>query len=48
MLLAAYDARRPTADLDALARSIVDDQDTVVSLVSEIADMRAEGTVVMS
>jgi len=39
MLLAAYDARRPTADLDALARSIADDQDTVVSLVSEIADI---------
>ena len=39
MLLAAYDARRPTADLDALARSIADDQDTVVSLVSEIADL---------
>ena len=38
MLLAAYDARRPTADLDALARSMADDQDTVVSLVSEIAD----------
>ena len=39
MLLAAYDARRPTADLDALARSVADDQDTVVSLVSEIADL---------
>jgi hypothetical protein len=37
MLLAAYNARRPTADLDALARSIADDQNTVVSLVSEIA-----------
>ncbi len=39
MLLAAYDARRPTADLDALARSIADDQATVVSLVSEVADV---------
>jgi hypothetical protein len=39
MLLAAYDARRPTADLDALARSIADDQATVVSLVSEVADL---------
>ena len=39
MLLAAYDARRPTADLDALARSVGGDQDTVVSLVSQIADM---------
>lgn len=39
MLLAAYDARRPTADLDALARSVAGDQDTVVSLVSQIADM---------
>jgi hypothetical protein len=39
MLLAAYAARRPTADLDALARSIADDHETVVSLVPEIADM---------
>ncbi len=39
MLLAAYDARRPTADLDALARSIADDQATVISLVSEVADL---------
>jgi hypothetical protein len=37
MLLAAYGARRPTADLDALARSIASDQDAIVSLVSEIA-----------
>jgi hypothetical protein len=37
MLLAAYDARRPTADLDALARSIARDQEAVVSLVSEVA-----------
>lgn len=37
MLLAAYDARRPTADLDALARSIANDQETIVSIVSEIA-----------
>lgn len=39
MLLAAYDARRPTAHLDALARSMADDQATVVSLVSEVADL---------
>jgi hypothetical protein len=31
MLLAAYDARRPTADLDALARSIANDQAAIVS-----------------
>jgi hypothetical protein len=37
MLLAAYDARRPTADLDALARSIASDEGAIVSLVSEIA-----------
>lgn len=37
MLLAAYDARRPTADLDALARSVANDRETVLSLVSEIA-----------
>src|SRR6266852_4913639 len=39
MLLAAYDARRPTADLDALARSIADDRDVIVSLVLEIAHL---------
>lgn len=39
MLLAAYDARRPTVDLDALARSVADDQATVVSLVSEVANL---------
>ncbi|HUB37678.1 MAG TPA: nucleotidyl transferase AbiEii/AbiGii toxin family protein [Streptosporangiaceae bacterium] len=37
MLLAAYDARRPTADLDALARSVANDQNAIVSVVSEIA-----------
>jgi hypothetical protein len=37
MLLAAYEARRPTADLDALARSIANDQDVIVGLVSDIA-----------
>ena len=37
MLLAAYGARRPTADLDALARSIANDQDVIVGLVSDIA-----------
>lgn len=37
MLLAAYNARRPTADLDALARSVANDQDVIVSLVSDIA-----------
>jgi hypothetical protein len=39
MLLAAYNARRPTADLDALARSIASDQDAIVGLVSEVAGM---------
>jgi hypothetical protein len=37
MLLAAYEARRPTADLDALGRWIANDQDAIVSLVSDIA-----------
>jgi hypothetical protein len=37
MLLAAYDARRPTADLDALARSIANDGAAVFSRVIEIA-----------
>jgi hypothetical protein len=37
MLLSAYDARRPTADLDALARWVANDHNAIVSLVSEIA-----------
>lgn len=37
MLLAAYDARRPTADLDALARAVSNDQSAVVELVIQIA-----------
>jgi hypothetical protein len=39
MLLAAYDARRPTADLDALARSMANDQDIIVELVKQIAHL---------
>jgi Nucleotidyl transferase AbiEii toxin, Type IV TA system len=37
MFLAAYEARRPTADLDALARWVANDQNVVVALVSDIA-----------
>jgi hypothetical protein len=37
MLLAAHDARRPTADLDALACSLANDEATVLSWVTEIA-----------
>jgi hypothetical protein len=37
MLLAAYEARRPTADLDALARWVANDQNVIVSLVADIA-----------
>ena len=40
MLLAAYDARRPTADLDALARSVANQEDAMVSLVSDIARLQ--------
>jgi hypothetical protein len=46
MLLAAYQARRPTADLDALARSVADDQESIVALVSEIAEVRLDDRVV--
>jgi hypothetical protein len=42
MLLAAYDARRPTADLDALARSIASDQEAIVSVVSDVARLRLD------
>jgi hypothetical protein len=37
MLLAAYDARRPTADLDALAHAVSNDQSAVVQRVIQIA-----------
>ena len=37
MLLAAYDARRPTADVDALARGLVNDQDAVLGRIADIA-----------
>ena len=39
MLLAAYDARRPTADLDALTRSIANGPDDIVGVVSEVAQI---------
>jgi hypothetical protein len=38
MLLAALGARRPTSDADLLARHLANDEDTVVKLVTEIAD----------
>jgi hypothetical protein len=38
MLLAAFDARRPTADADALARDFANDEATVVGRVVAIAD----------
>jgi len=38
MLLAAFDARRPTADLDALARDFANDEATVVTRVVAIAN----------
>lgn len=37
MLLAAFDARRPTADADTLARDFANDEATVVARVLEIA-----------
>ena len=37
MLLATFDARRPTADADTLARNLPSDQQSVVATVSEIA-----------
>jgi len=45
MLLAAYDARRPTADVDALARGLVNDQDAVVTRISEVAGQAADDEV---
>jgi hypothetical protein len=41
MLLAAYDARRPTVDVDALARRMPNDEAAVVAHVAEIAKQPA-------
>jgi hypothetical protein len=38
MLLAAYDARRPTVDVDALARRMPNNEATVVERIAEIAE----------
>lgn len=40
MLLAAFDARRPTADADALARHMANDEATVLARVVEIAQLQ--------
>jgi hypothetical protein len=41
MLLAAFDARRPTADADTLARNLSNDEATVMARVIEIANQPA-------
>lgn len=43
MLLAAFDARRPTADADALARHMANDQNTIRARVVEIAHFPDDG-----
>lgn len=42
MLLAAFGARRPTADADALARRIANDETAVVARIIEIASQPGE------
>ncbi len=44
MLLAAFKARRPTGDVDALARGIANDQDAVLERVVEIARLSDAGS----
>ncbi|GAB3769215.1 nucleotidyl transferase AbiEii/AbiGii toxin family protein [Microlunatus parietis] len=39
MLLATFDARRPTADADALARDMANDEATVIERILEIASL---------
>ncbi|MFI6101289.1 nucleotidyl transferase AbiEii/AbiGii toxin family protein [Lentzea sp. NPDC051213] len=39
MLLAVFDARRPTADADLLARNLANDEDAVVGRVIEVAQV---------
>jgi hypothetical protein len=40
MPLAAYDARRPTADVDALTRGLANDQEAVVARITEVLGHR--------
>ncbi len=40
MLLAAFDARRPTADVDALARGFANDEATVIDRVVAVAEQQ--------
>jgi len=42
MLLAAFDERRPTGDVDLLARSIVNDVDSISDIVRQILAVPAE------
>lgn len=42
MLLAALDSRRPTADIDLLARSVANDTDGVAGLVREVLSAPVE------
>jgi hypothetical protein len=39
LLLAVFDARRPTADVDLLARNPASDQEAIIALVREIANV---------
>jgi hypothetical protein len=41
MLLAAMEARRPTADIDLLALAIGNDVPTIVGVVREVLQVRA-------
>ncbi len=46
MLLAAFDERRPTADVDLLARQISNDADTVTALVRDVLAIEVDDGVV--
>jgi hypothetical protein len=42
LLLAAFDARRPTADADLLARNLANNHDTVVAFVRQVAELNLD------
>ncbi|MEU0883012.1 nucleotidyl transferase AbiEii/AbiGii toxin family protein [Lentzea sp. NPDC005914] len=42
VLLAVFDARRPTADADLLARNLANDEETVVARIVEVAGVELE------
>ncbi len=48
MLLAAFDERRPTGDVDFLARQVLNDIDAITALVLEVLAVEIEDGVIFN